>query len=655
MEPTFNKGSLQRPNWPKGGFAVSSGVSIPAAQYVRMSTENQQYSIANQKDAIEQYAHEHGYRIVATYSDEARSGISLRRRPALKHLINDVLSEVANFKVILVYDVSRWGRFQDTDEAAHYEFLCKSAGIPVRYCGEQFSNDGTVPNSIMKALKRAMAAEYSRELGVKVCAGQVRLAKMGFRVAGTAGPGLRRMTVTLTGQQKTILEAGERKAIKTHHIILVPGPRGEVSIVREIFRLASDKRKTPTDIARELNRRKMWVDNSKRWNSETVWKLLKNEKYMGSNVFGKSTRKLGAPSRTLPQREWIVVPKAFTPLIDPEVFQKVQRNIQSRNHTVRVPDEFFLRRLHSVLARHGKITLRLSGIHSEEFVERFGSTMQAYKLVGYEPSEHAFKSVANQAKAYNLRANVLAELKRTYPENLRLLHLPGQSNRQVLEFDHHVRVAVHICGQVRKTTVSRQPRWLLKAQPLEAGYPALVCLPDQNLDRIIHYYLVPQFVGVINQYKVLKPGDKWFAAGRKIEELSELRTAATLMSGEWQERDDTSMIGDTVISLRSSTVTIGREEISLPPVQAELFKLLVRNAGTIVPRAQLKHPFRESAFPSAHLNAHISELRRRLGPRFRTRIKTVVGTGYKYEVLEHAALKLSSFWRAPSTPTHTVA
>ena len=58
----------------------------------------------------------------------------------------------------------------------------------MRYCGEQFSNDGTISNSIMKALKRAMAAEFSRELGVKVSLGQVRLAKMGFRVAGSAGP-----------------------------------------------------------------------------------------------------------------------------------------------------------------------------------------------------------------------------------------------------------------------------------------------------------------------------------------------------------------------------------------------------------------------------------------------------------------------------------
>jgi DNA invertase Pin-like site-specific DNA recombinase len=37
---------------------------------------------------------------------------------------------------VLVYDVSRWGRFQDIDESAHYEFVCKQAGIKVAYCAE---------------------------------------------------------------------------------------------------------------------------------------------------------------------------------------------------------------------------------------------------------------------------------------------------------------------------------------------------------------------------------------------------------------------------------------------------------------------------------------------------------------------------------------
>lgn len=77
----------------------------------------------------------------------------------MAQLLHDVISGNAPFKAILVYDVSRWGRFQDPDEAAHYEFVCKAADAPVHYCAETFANDGNLPNTIMKALKRAMAGE----------------------------------------------------------------------------------------------------------------------------------------------------------------------------------------------------------------------------------------------------------------------------------------------------------------------------------------------------------------------------------------------------------------------------------------------------------------------------------------------------------------
>jgi DNA invertase Pin-like site-specific DNA recombinase len=52
-----------------------------AAQYVRMSTELQQYSIENQMSAIAEYAVSHDFEIVCTYSDQARRGIGLARRP----------------------------------------------------------------------------------------------------------------------------------------------------------------------------------------------------------------------------------------------------------------------------------------------------------------------------------------------------------------------------------------------------------------------------------------------------------------------------------------------------------------------------------------------------------------------------------------------
>jgi len=207
---------------------MTADLLTPVAQYLRMSTEHQQYSPENQSASIRRYAEGHGFTVVRTYSDPAKSGLSLKNRRGLRDLLQDVTGGNTDYKAILVYDVSRWGRFQDTDEAAHYEFLCKSAGVPIHYCAETFANDGSLPSSIMKALKRVMAGEYSRELGVKVIAGQKRLAELGFKQGGIPGYGFRRLLVSQNRTPKQLLASGEMKSIATDRVILVPGPACEV-------------------------------------------------------------------------------------------------------------------------------------------------------------------------------------------------------------------------------------------------------------------------------------------------------------------------------------------------------------------------------------------------------------------------------------------
>jgi DNA invertase Pin-like site-specific DNA recombinase len=131
--------------------------SLRAAQYVRMTTDYQHYSTENQAATIAAYAARHNLKIVRTFADDGRSGLRIRNRSALVELINDIRFGKADFSYVLVYDVSRWGRFQDIDESAYYEFLCKQAGVKVAYCAEQFENDGGLLSSISKNLKRVIA------------------------------------------------------------------------------------------------------------------------------------------------------------------------------------------------------------------------------------------------------------------------------------------------------------------------------------------------------------------------------------------------------------------------------------------------------------------------------------------------------------------
>lgn len=196
-----------------------------------MSTEHQQYSTENQAQTIREYAEQRDIKIIKTYSDDAKSGVIIGGRDALQQLIADVESGTAGFSVILVYDVTRWGRFQDPDEAAYYEFRCRRAGMRVAYCAEQFENDSSPTSTIVKGVKRAMAGEYSRELSVKVFAGQCRLIQLGFRQGGPAGFGLRRVLLDERGEVKAELKRGEHKSLQTDRVILAPGPDEEVRTV----------------------------------------------------------------------------------------------------------------------------------------------------------------------------------------------------------------------------------------------------------------------------------------------------------------------------------------------------------------------------------------------------------------------------------------
>src|SRR5882672_2067157 len=95
--------------------------TLPAAQYLRASSEHQRFSTLNQSQAIAQYATDNNLHVVQTYIDEAKSGLVLKRQLHLKQQLRDIVSGSALYKANQVYDVSKWGRFLDAAEYAHYE------------------------------------------------------------------------------------------------------------------------------------------------------------------------------------------------------------------------------------------------------------------------------------------------------------------------------------------------------------------------------------------------------------------------------------------------------------------------------------------------------------------------------------------------------
>jgi DNA invertase Pin-like site-specific DNA recombinase len=325
---------------------------------------------------------------VRTYADAGKSGLSLDGRDALKQLIDDVQKGNINFTMILVYDISRWGRFQDSDEGAHYEYICRRAGISVEYCAEQFENDGSSFSSIVKGVKRAMAGEYSRELSVKVFAGQCRLIELGYRQGGQPGYGLRRRLIDQTGTAKGDLTRGEHKSIQTDRIVLVPGPPDEIDTVCWMYRSFVDDGKPEREIANLLNRRGITTDLGRPWTRGTVHQVLINEKYIGNNVWNRGSFKLKKKRVRNRPDMWIRAEAAFEPIVDRSLFEAAQAIIRDRSQ--KLSGEEMLEALRQLLKDRGYLsgliideTERLPS--SSAYQNRFGSLLRAYELVGFTP------------------------------------------------------------------------------------------------------------------------------------------------------------------------------------------------------------------------------------------------------------------------------
>lgn len=356
--------------------------------YVRMSTDHQKYSTENQADAIHEYAARRNMDIVKTYADAGKSGLKLDGRDALKQLITDVQSGVAEFTIILVLDVTRWGRFQDADESAYYEYICRRAGIDVQYVAEQFENDGSPVSTIVKGVKRAMAGEYSRELSAKVFAGQCRLIELGYKQGGTAGYGLRRMLINEHGEHKGTLKNGEHKSLQTDRVILVPGPQDEIENVRWIYRAFVEDGMAESQIAALLNQRQVMTDLERPWTRGTVHQVLTNEKYIGNNVFNRTSFKLKKRHVHNAPDMWVRADGVFEGIVEPSLFYTVQGIIRERSR--RYSNDEMLNKLRALHERQGW----LSGIlineaddmpTSSAYAQRFGSLIRAYELIGYTP------------------------------------------------------------------------------------------------------------------------------------------------------------------------------------------------------------------------------------------------------------------------------
>ena len=334
-----------------------------------------------------------------------------------------------------------------------------------------------------------MAGEYSRELSSKVFQGACRLVQLGYRQGGTAGFGLRRVLLDQSGAKKGELKMGEQKSIQTDRVVLVPGPAEEVATVRRIYEAFVSEGKLESEIAAALNAKGIKTDFGREWNRGTVHQVLTNEKYIGNNVYHRTSFKLKRKHVMNPPDRWIRAEGVFEGIVEAEIYLRARDMILARSQ--RLSDEEMLEKLRALLKQHG----RISGILIDEaedlpsstaFSHRFGTLLNAYRLIGYDPGID-FSFIEENRRLRKRYTEIVASVVK------QITALGGTAEwdkaTHLLHVNQELRVSIVLCRHTMTTAGSS--RWLIR---LDAGLKPDITIAvrmDATNEGVRDYYLLP--------------------------------------------------------------------------------------------------------------------------------------------------------------------
>lgn len=276
--------------------------------YCRVSTElaSQAGSFENQVRYFREYISSHeGWELTEIYSDEGRSGTSVKGREGFRRMISD--AERGMFDRIITKEISRFAR--NTVDALIYVRKLRCLGIGVTFIGDGI--DTLLPEGELRlTMISGIAQEESRRTSERVKWGQKRRMEQGI-VFGRDMLGYR-----VSGGKLQITEA-------------------EAETVRYIFGMYINSGLGVRSIAGRLNAEGISPKCGQVWSGAAVRRILKNEKYAGDLIQGKSFTEDHLTHRRVRCRDadrLTVIRDHHEGIISREIFDKAQRLMQERTH-----------------------------------------------------------------------------------------------------------------------------------------------------------------------------------------------------------------------------------------------------------------------------------------------------------------------------------
>ncbi len=293
--------------------------------YARVSSDSQDVdlSLSAQLRALREYATKQGHEILREFVDEAESGRTASR-PAFREMIALAKIKHPPFEAILVWKLNRFARSRV--DSITYKALLKSKGIKVISMNEPL--DDSPSGQLLEGIIESIDEFYSASLGQDIKRGMRENAQRGFFTGSRPPLGLHKVAV--------------QDGAKTRHKLEPDGDDSvHVKMVRRMFDMALSDAGCK-EIAKVMNRDGFRTANGRLWGRTTVHKILTNEAYCGTLVWGGRPGHPAIRSADPPVR----VENAWPAIIDPATFALVQEKMAARRpkmiHPRTIPSPYLL-------------------------------------------------------------------------------------------------------------------------------------------------------------------------------------------------------------------------------------------------------------------------------------------------------------------------
>lgn len=360
------------------------------AYYRHSARDRQENSVAIQQELVRKWAQEHGVEIIHEFADRGKSGLTADGRDAFTDMMENWVKKRNDFDFVVCLDVSRWGRFQDIDLSATYRAECKKHGKDVIYTtlGMPRADDPLYP--VYLQFEGFRAAQFSKELSVKVFHGCIHIAKQGYWTGGKPPYGYDRLLLDEARHPVHVLELHQKKSIQNQRVTLTPGDQEHVTAIRRIFEeFVRDGESNHLVlrqqlIAERLNRDGIRAARGGLWNAAIVRRILTNPMYAGTLIYNKTRQKLKTKRRRNPEDQWIKTSGAFEGVVDPDTFQQAQ--FLFAQGALQYSPEVMLSQLERIHQEHGFVRPSLlraddSTPSAVTYIKHFRSLDAAYQRI----------------------------------------------------------------------------------------------------------------------------------------------------------------------------------------------------------------------------------------------------------------------------------